>query len=278
MLYTQSQVNLHTHSFYCMHGTGTISDFVQQAKADGLKVLGFSEHAPLPDREFQKGNRIEYVDLPLYERDVRAQKNDPDIKVFLGAECDWLPDEAGFYKDELLGARNYDYLCCSIHHMEDTVTGKDKFLQYLTCMPASQVAEYVDLYTEALRSGMFLFGCHPDLFLSGHRAWDADAISASRDIIQCALDCDIPLEINDNGLRKKLIETPNGMRHPYPVEEFWEMARDMGVKIVINSDAHRPQDVSAHLRNSVSFAEKLNIRLAGWEIDDNHISCVSLHS
>ena len=145
-------------------------------------------------------------------------------------------------------------------------------------MPAHQVAEYVDLYTEALRSGMFLFGCHPDLFLSGHRAWDTDAISASRDIIQCALECDIPLEINDNGLRKKLIETPDGIRHPYPVEEFWEMARDMGVKIVINSDAHRPQDVSAHLRNSVGFVEKLGIRLAGWEIDGNHISCVSLHS
>ena len=277
MLYTQSQVNLHTHSFYCRHGKGTIREFLEQSKEDGLKVLGFSEHCPLPDREYQKGNRMDYEELPLYEADVRAFKDNPEIMVLLGAECDWLPDEAGFYRDELLGARGYDYLVCSVHHMVDYSDGKEKFIQYLKRMPVSQIIEYVDYYTQALDSGMFLFGCHPDLFLSGHRKWDAEAKAASNDIIQCAIDTGTPLEINDNGLRKKPIETEAGMRQPYPVREFWEMARDMGAQIVMNSDAHRPQDVCAHLRNSIAFVEKLGIRLAGWEIDGSHISCVSLH-
>ncbi|MBQ4280768.1 MAG: PHP domain-containing protein, partial [Spirochaetales bacterium] len=127
MLYNQSLVNLHTHSFYCKHGTGTIAQFVSQAKEDGLRVLGFSEHCPLPDREYQKGNRMDYPDLPFYEADVRAQMNDPDIRVLLGAECDWLPDEESFYRDGLLGERGYDYLCCSIHHMVDPSDGREKF-------------------------------------------------------------------------------------------------------------------------------------------------------
>ena len=271
MLYSPSQVNLHTHSFYCRHGKGTIAEYVQQAKADGLKLLGFSEHCPLPDREYQKGNRMDYEEMPAYEEDVRAQMDDTGLKVLLGAECDWLPGEETFYREELLGNRGYDYLICSVHHMVDPSDGKEKFLQYLTWMPVGLIIDYVDLYTAALDSGMFLFGCHPDLFLAGHRKWDAEAKAASRDIIQCALDNDTPLEINDNGLRKKPVQTDTGLRQPYPVREFWEMARDMGVTVVANSDAHRPIDLSVHRSRSFACAEELGIGLSGWEIEGGTI-------
>ena len=276
MLYNPSQVNLHTHSFYCRHGKGTISEYVDQARADGLKLLGFSEHCPLPDRDYQKGNRMDFEELPAYEADVRAHMGDPDLKVLLGAECDWLPDEESFYRDDLLGRRGYDYLICSVHHMVDPSDGKEKFLQYLTRMPVGHIIEYVDLYTAALESGMFLFGCHPDLFLAAHRKWDAEAKAASRDIIQCALETDTPLEINDNGLRKKPVQTDDGPRQPYPVREFWEMARDMGVQIVTNSDAHRPVDLSAHRTNAFAFASGLGIHLCGWEIEGTSIRCADM--
>lgn len=273
MLYKPSEVNLHTHSFYCRHGKGTIAQFVDQAIDDGLKLLGFSEHCPLPDREYQKGNRMDYEELPAYEDDVRVQMNRSDIRILLGAECDWLDDEESFYRDELLGARSYDYLICSVHHMIDPGDGKEKFLQYLSRMPVGHIIRYVDLYTDALRSGLFLFGCHPDLFLSAHRKWDAEAKAASCDIIQCAIETGTPLEINDNGLRKKPIETEAGLRQPYPVREFWEMARDMGVQIVTNSDAHRPKDLSAHRINSFTLARQLGITLCGWEIEGDTIRC-----
>lgn len=273
MLYKPSEVNLHTHSFYCRHGKGTIAQFVDQAIDDGLKLLGFSEHCPLPDREYQKGNRMDYEELPAYEDDVRVQMNRSDIRILLGAECDWLDDEESFYRDELLGVRGYDYLICSVHHMIDPGDGKEKFLQYLSRMPVGHIIRYVDLYTDALRSGLFLFGCHPDLFLSAHRKWDAEAKAASCDIIQCAIETGTPLEINDNGLRKKPIETEAGLRQPYPVREFWEMARDMGVQIVTNSDAHRPKDLSAHRINSFTLARQLGITLCGWEIEGDTIRC-----
>ncbi len=271
MLLSQSQFNLHTHSFYCKHGNGTIADYVAQAKKDGLKVLGFSEHCPLPDREYQKGNRMDYEDLPFYEADVKEAKKDKEISTFLGAECDWLDDEFAFYRDELLGKRGYDYLCCSVHHIFDPGSGRERFLGFFSDLKVSDVADYVKWYTDALRSGIFLFGCHPDLIFNGYRRWDKTSESASRDIIQCAKECNIPLEINDNGLRKKPIQAEDGMRQPYPVRQFWEMAKDMGVKIITNSDAHRPIDVTAHLRNSASFAEKLGIRFAKLELEDGKI-------
>ena len=272
MLYTPDKVNLHTHSFYCKHGTGTIAEYVEQAKAEGLTLLGFSEHCPLPDREYQKGNRMDYPDLPLYEADIKAEQQKTEnksITILIGAECDWLPEEKSFY-EELIQKRNYDYLCCSVHHMFDPVRGKEEFLGRFTTLPLGHLIEYVKLYTDALRSGIFTFGCHPDIFLAGYRHWDSDAISASTDILQCAKECGIPLEINDNGLRKRPITVEDGsIRQPYPVKEFWLLAQKIGTKIVTNSDAHRPIDVAAHKRNAFAFAEQNDITLSGWELDPN---------
>ena len=272
MLYTPDKVNLHTHSFYCKHGTGTIAEYVEQAKAEGLTLLGFSEHCPLPDREYQKGNRMDYPDLPLYEADIKAEQQKTEnksITILIGAECDWLPEEKSFY-EELIQKRNYDYLCCSVHHMFDPVRGKEEFLGRFTTLPLGHLIEYVKLYTDALRSGIFTFGCHPDIFLAGYRRWDDDAIEASTDILQCAKQCGIPLEINDNGLRKRPITVEDGsIRQPYPVKEFWLLAQKIGTKIVTNSDAHRPIDVAAHKRNAFTFAEQNDITLSGWELDPN---------
>ena len=286
MIYTPDQVNLHTHSFYCKHGNGTIADYVEQARADGLKLLGFSEHCPLPDREYQKGNRMDYEDLPFYEADIReAQQKEESIqseskeesiegknkiKILMGAECDWLPDEYSFYKDELLGERNYDYLSCSVHMMIDPVTGEEAYLGYFKNMDVPTLLKYVKTYTDGLRSGIFTFGCHPDLFMAGYRRWDKEVIAASTDIIECAKACNIPLEFNDLGLRKKPIVAEDGtIRQPYPVEEFWILAKELGVKAITNSDAHRPKDVAAHKRSTMLWADEIGLKLSSWTLDQN---------
>ena len=279
MIYTPDKVNLHTHSFYCKHGSGTIADYVQQAKKEGLKLLGFSEHCPLPDREYQKGNRMDYDDLPFYEKDIKEaqqkEENGEDkenkLTILTGAECDWLPEEYSFYKDELLNNRKYDYISCSVHMMIDPITGEEEYLGYFKNMDVPTLLKYVRTYTDALRSGIFTFGCHPDLFMAGYRRWDADVIAASRDIIQCAIDCDIPLEFNDLGLRKKPIVADDGtVRAPYPVEEFWILARDMGVKAITNSDAHHPKDVAAHKRSTMLWADEIGLKLSSWTLNENN--------
>ncbi|MBR6084052.1 MAG: histidinol-phosphatase [Spirochaetales bacterium] len=278
MIYTPDKVNLHTHSFYCKHGSGTIADYVEQARKEGLKLLGFSEHCPLPDREYQKGNRMDYEDLPFYENDIKeaqrkeAERAEDTITILNGAECDWLPEEQNFY-EELLQKRNYDYLSISVHEMFDPATGKDGYLGYFKSMDVKTLTRYVKTYTDGLRSSIFTFGCHPDLFMAGYRRWDADVIAASKDIIQCAIDCDIPLEFNDLGLRKKPIVADDGtVRAPYPVEDFWVLARDMGVKAITNSDAHYPKDVAAHKRSTMLWAQEIGLHLSSWELrEDNKL-------
>lgn len=267
MNFSQKEVNLHTHSFYCRHGSGTIAEYVTQAEKDNLKVLGFSEHCPLPDRDFCKGERMDYPEMPLYENDVMQAKKVANIHVLLGAECDWVPGEESYYKDELLGRRNYDYILCAIHNMEDPNTGKFTYLGRITEMNTKLLSEYVDLYTAGLSSGMFLFGCHPDLVFAGYKKWDSNAKAASKDIISCAKQYNVPLEINDYGLRKPAIQTEEGIRPAYPLRHFWEMvASEGGIRVVTNSDAHRAVDVAAHTIKATAFAKELGIELASYSL------------
>lgn len=280
MRYLQNEVNLHTHSFYCRHGEGRIIDYVDEAGKKGLlKVLGFSEHAPLPDKNLSYGTRMLYSELDQYERDVKEADGRNGIKTLLGAECDWLKDEAGFYKDELLGERGYSYLLGSVHSMISPVTGQDTYISRIGPSFRSILPGYVKLYTEMLSSGLFLYGCHPDLYMSDYRSWDNNAKAAARDIGECARDCGVPLEMNDCGIRKGLVDTDDGKKYRYTNKEFWIMMKEMGVKIVTGSDAHEPEDVQGYETEGFSsqtmkMADEIGIEFMEWEIDGKSVSCV----
>ena len=40
--------NYHTHTWRCMHAEGTEREYVERAIEGGLKILGFSDHTPMP--------------------------------------------------------------------------------------------------------------------------------------------------------------------------------------------------------------------------------------
>ena len=257
MKYKQHEVNLHTHTFYCGHAQGTCEEIVQQTiKENKLKVLGISEHAPLKDQDGGK-NRMNYCDLQSYTNDVKKVKEETKgLKILLGAECEWLQDQVSFYKEELLDQLGYDYLIMGIHFVYD-----DMGRHYIGKFEGMRrfLSQYVKDYTKGLESGLFLFGCHPDLFAPGFPVWDADAKAASWDIIQCAKDLDIPLELNDYGFRKKPI---NG-RRPYSVDEFWELAALSGIKICTNSDSHDLNTI--YPSHTLEYAKAKGINFVDWD-------------
>lgn len=82
-----------------------------------------------------------------------------------------------------------------------------------------------------------------------------------------AKDNDIALEINANGLSKpRLVLDDGSERFRYPVEQFWAMARDEGVKIVTSSDAHKSERVDS-FSLSEDFASPLGIEWAEYDVD-----------
>ena len=258
MKYTQNNVNLHTHSFYCGHGTGEINDYVKAAEKDGrLKVLGFSEHCPVPDDDIP--SRMKFCMMESYLNDVDSSASQSRIKILKGFECDWRDDLKDFYRS--LESKT-DYLIGAVHHLFDRNKQELEYVGRIRNFD-SYIDEYVDAYTAMLKSGLFLFGCHPDLFLY-NLEWNGKTESAAEKIISTARQYDVPLEVNGQGLRKRKTDENGNVKIPYPVPQFWHMAKKYGIKICCSSDAHAPENV--YEDRCFGFAEECGLEYMSWDI------------
>jgi histidinol-phosphatase (PHP family) len=172
-----------------------------------------------------------------------------------GFECEWYPAYESWYRDYLRAEVGAEYLVYGSHWINDNGD-----FWYIPDYPEKRILrQYVDLTIQGLRTGFYDLFAHPDIFLAGFPVMDDELKSASADIIACAVEIDIPMEINGFGLHKEKVPGPDGPRSPYPVREFWEMASRAGARIVCCSDAHRPHDVIASTRNAMAFAERIGI-------------------
>src|SRR4051812_28298406 len=111
-------VQLHTHTFRCQHASGDVPDYARIAAAGGCRVLGISDHVPLPDGRWAEV-RMDMDELASYESAIaQAKRENPGLAILSGLECEWLPELGSYYRDELLGRRGYHYLIGAGHYVE----------------------------------------------------------------------------------------------------------------------------------------------------------------
>ncbi|NCB03304.1 MAG: histidinol-phosphatase HisJ family protein [Spirochaetia bacterium] len=259
------EFNLHTHSWYCGHGVGELSEYVDVALKGGLSVLGFSEHCPMPSERWP-GSRMPFKSLETYLGECRAlQSSNSEISILTGLECDYDPLFHNWYQEYLLDSHRVDYLIAGVHYLTNDVV-IDRYIQHFPNDRKALYA-YTDSYIETLSSGLFSYCVHPDLFGMFYAEWDSDAIACSRAILECASSLSIPLEINGYGLNKPHISTKMGKRRQYPFHSFWFLSKEYDIKIVASSDAHRPTDVVSQLEDALSFAKELELELSSLIIN-----------
>lgn len=246
----------HTHTYLCNHATGKPIDYVQHALLDNCKSLGFSDHCPYPDGKPWANSRMKVSEIPLYIELINEAKKQAPFPIHWGFECEWDPQFESWYKDFLKAEIGAEYLIYGSHWLYS----KNEF-HYIPENPRKEFLKpYVDLTVQALQSGIFDMFAHPDLFLAGYTSMNADVKAACIDIIDAAVDAKIPMEINGSGLQREKIQSSSGIRHPYPVKEFWEMAAEKNAILVCNSDAHTPEGVLKYTKDAMSFADELGIQ------------------
>jgi histidinol-phosphatase (PHP family) len=262
--------NLHTHTWRCQHASGDVIDYARVAAASGMPVFGMADHSPLPDGRWQD-HRMRPNQLDDYMAAVElARREVPAVRILLGMECDWDPDFAGFYREELLGRRGFDYLLVGCHltpsadgeRIVPNATTSRWFDTFNTCTTPARLRAYAAHAEATMASGLFVALTHPDLIGMCQQHWTADTAACARDICQASVALGVALEMNSYGVRKPWVPGTNGERPGYPWEPFWEVAADCGVRVVLSSDAHRPQDLCAGYDHLTALRDRLGLREA----------------
>lgn len=258
------KINFHTHTFHCTHAVGTVDDYCQKAVELDFIALGFSEHVPYKDGTERKA-RIPFENLPLYRQEIRdAKKKFPQLKIFAGLELEAEPrcfEDYRQLKEEL----ELDYMIGGAHFIRDDEGNVFWFFHKDTTQKERLIAMKEEI--RLLESGLLTYLAHPDAFLMNVFKYTPDLIAACRDLCQTARDLNIPLELNCNGMKKKVI-TPDGTEiTAYPRREFWEIAAECGVSCVVGIDAHYPvalEEIQFEMLHQ--FAADLKIPVVNEEI------------
>lgn len=251
--------NYHTHTYRCKHADGDIDDYCRAAIRKGLKVLGFTDHTPFDDNKWLS-IRMDISELDEYCQSIDDAKSKyPELKILKGLECEYRKESVDFFRNELLEKRKIDYLVLGPHFFP---FDGEYLCSYGGPVDEETLWAYTEHLVEGMRTGLFAFVAHPDMFGNSYVEWDDICEECSRLILSTAVELNIPLEINGCGIRKGMGFFGKQFRYQYPWDKFWALASQYDVRVVINSDAHTPNDIIDCMQECYDIALKYNLSIA----------------
>ncbi|WP_144547871.1 DNA polymerase/3'-5' exonuclease PolX [Bacillus sp. X1(2014)] len=211
--------DLHMHSTWS-DGAHSIEQMADACRARGYQYMAITDHS----QYLKVANGLTRERLLMQREEInRLNQKYDDFLILAGVEMDILPDGSLDYDDELLA--EMDFVIASIH---------SAFSQ-----PREKIME---------RLKTALTNAHVDLIAhpTGRKIGRREGYDVDIDLlIQLAKETNTALELNANPNRLDL------------AAEYLRRAQDAGVKILINTDAHK-MDTLKHMEIGVSAAKK------GW--------------
>ncbi len=231
----------HIHTYRCGHAEN-ISDeaYIRLAADLGASDIWFTDHAPFPGDPF--GARMKYSELDEYLETITAlKKKYSNINVHVGLETEYFPsfDRSGYYK-HLSSYPEIEMLLLGQHMAEISSSP----LSY----SFSESADYLDkneyrllgkAIVNGIASGYFSVAAHPDRIFRRCHLWDKDMEKISYEIIQSAVNADIPLEFN-------LASAENKISYK---RQFWKLVPD-AAKCIVGYDAHSINELRSRYNTS----------------------------
>lgn len=242
--------NYHSHCIFC-DGKADMETFVRFAVSQGFSSYGFSSHAPLP---FETSWTLLHEDVGNYLNEFHRLKQaySDRIELYVGLEIDYLNEKSNpniAYFQEL----PLDYRIGSVHLLPD-LNGKivdidvapEKFralvnkhfygdLDYVICLYYSQLKKMVqrggfDIVGHADKLHYNATCIRPDLL---NEMWYNRIVT---DYFEEIVKRNYMVELNTKSFLKSGVFFPN--------QRYLPFFREMGVKMVVNSDAHYPDQIN----------------------------------
>ena len=223
-------------TFHChttaSDGHNTLEEMADAAQELGLQYLGIADHS----RSSIQAHGLDEVKLRAQMAAIRKlNKTFDDFRIFAGVECDILRDGALDFSDELLG--ELDYAVASVHSVFN--------------LPEAEMTKRL---IRAIENPFITMLGHPTGRLLLKREPYAVDIPA---VLDAAAATGTWIEINAAPKRLDLDW------------RWWRLAREKGVKCVINPDAHRIERLQ-DLWFGVGVARK------GWLTKEDVMNCLPL--
>ena len=231
--------NFHTHTTRCKHAVGTDEQYVKAALESGFDVLGFADHTPWAfATDYVSHCRMLPSQWADYKQSVLAlkEKYQGQIDIHLGLECEYYPK----YIDQLKRLRDdgCEYMILGSHFL---YTEEEFPYTGASCMKDKGVLEYAEQTVAGIRTGLYDYVAHPDLYMMHRDEFTPVCMEAADMICQAAREAHMPIEYNLLGLLGELTDHPRG----YPNPDFWAYVRKWDNDVILGVDAHDP----AQLRN-----------------------------
>ena len=240
----------HMHTPLCHHATGEPTDYAARAIALGLTEIGFSDHSPMRQDNFDEW-RMNADKLAEYVEKVRqAQKDFPQLTIKLALEVDYLPGQEEWIR-ELAGMHPWDYFIGSVHYVSESwaIDNPEKLSEWKKRDPYEVWSVYFDRLTRAAESGLFEIIGHADLPKKFGIYPDRDCTPLFERFLSAAARKNVAIELNTAGLRKDC-------REIYPSPQIVQLAREKGVAITFGSDAHAPGEVGMNFIKALQLARQ----------------------
>ncbi len=241
--------NYHTHTVRCNHAKGTEREYIEQAIARKLQILGFSDHTPQIYDGYVSHFRMLPEQLEDYVETLRGLREEyaGRIELRIGLEAEYYPKYFNRLMD-LIRPYHLDYLILGQHF-----TGNESDGEPPCPKPTDDerlLEKYVKQTVEALETGCFSCFAHPDILnYTGeekiYRKWYGK-------LCQRAKELEIPLEMNMLGF-------VTGRHYPNPA--FFRIAKEVGNTILLGCDAHGPERVAdpSEIETCMDFLKKCGI-------------------
>lgn len=238
----------HMHTPLCRHAVGQPTEYAAQALARGLTEIGFSDHSPMADDDFDNW-RMFHRQLGQYVAEVEeARRAHPSLKILLALEVDYLPGQEDWIR-ELAAFHPWDYFIGSVHYVSNSwdIDNPSKLSEWRKHDAFEVWSMYFDRLTQAAESGLFEIIGHADLPKKFGIYPQQDVTPLVDRFLVAAAKHNVAMELNTAGLRKDC-------REIYPSPAILRLAQQKGVAITFGSDAHAPGEVGMNFSEAIQLA------------------------
>lgn len=244
--------NLHTHSVFS-DGKSTPEEIVIEAIKQGLKVIGLSDHSPVP---FENSFAIKNNEVQNYIGTIKSlkEKYKSQIDIYCSMEMDFIPGIVNNFR-QTKQSLGLDYMIGSVHLVGNDInrlwfidgskyeTYDEGLFNYFDGDIRRGVRSFFHQYNEMIVTEEFDIVGHLDKIKMHNRdryfheedKWYRDYLMETLTLIK---EKSLIVEVNTRGIYKKR------STDFYPSTWLLPVMRKMNIPVLISSDSHKTEEIT----------------------------------